>query len=154
MARALLFAMLSILLSAAPAQALSPYAIFFEPGSARLTDQARAILNNAVIGMNLMAARKIEIIGGADRTGSVADNLALSRRRAEVIRDALRERGISSAVKIEIVAAGESQPIVDTEDGVAEAQNRYGLIVLISFCSDLQGRWICPLGGETPQADN
>jgi len=51
------------------------------------------------------------------------------------VRSALIARGMSPRVRIRMVTAGETMPIVETEDGVADAQNRYAYIVLRGFAS-------------------
>ena len=66
----------------------------------------------------------MELTGSADRVGSKAANLRLSRRRAETVRDYLAAKGFSRA-RIKVKAAGENRPMVETPDGIAEAQNRY-----------------------------
>ncbi len=137
-----LIACAALLLAAFPAWALSPFIVFFDPGSAHLTPAAEAILDNAVAGMRALDVRSIEISGHADRAGSEAYNLALSRRRAEVVRDALLARGMSRHMRVTIVAAGETQPLVETADGVADAQNRFVTIVMTSMCVD----WTSPDG--------
>jgi OOP family OmpA-OmpF porin len=131
-----LIACAALMLAATPAWALSPYAIFFGIGSARVTQAAEAILDNAVAGMRVLDIRQIDIIGSTDRTGSEGANLVLSRRRAEAVRDALLARGMSRHVRVRIVAAGETQPLVQTDDGVAEPQNRYVMIALAHGCVD------------------
>lgn len=131
-AAGILFALASLFL-AAPAQALSPFIVFFASGSARLTPQALAILDNAAATFVTMHVVEIEIVGGADRAGSAAYNRALSLHRAEAVRLALLERGMSRNMVVRITAAGETRPLVETEDGVAEPQNRYVFVLLHAF---------------------
>jgi outer membrane protein OmpA-like peptidoglycan-associated protein len=133
-----LIACAMLLFAAAPAWALSPWIMFFDTGSVRLDRRGEEMVANAVMGMRALDTREIEIVGTTDRVGSVADNLALSRRRAEAVRAALLARGMSSHVRVRIVAAGETQPLVDTADGVPEPQNRYVAIVLQRMCVDWQ----------------
>ena len=151
-----LIACAALLLAAAPAWALSPFIVFFDPGSARLTPAAGAILDNAVATFRTLDIRSIEISGHADRVGSDAANLALSRRRAEAVRDALLAKGMSRHMRVTIIARGETQPLVETADGVADAQNRFVTIVMTGGCVD----WTRPdnprfTGGEcdTPLPD-
>jgi outer membrane protein OmpA-like peptidoglycan-associated protein len=126
---------LAWLVAAAPAQATSPYYVFFDPGSAHLTQQALTILDYAAAGIAEMQAVEIEIAGATDRVGSRRANVALSRRRAEAVHAALVARGLSPNVSVRIAAAGEIKPLVETADGVAEAQNRYAYVLLRSFAS-------------------
>ena len=135
-----LIACAAVFLAAVPAWALSPFIVFFDPGSARLTPAAEAILDNAVATMRVLDIRSIEITGSADRAGSDAGNLVLSRRRAEAVRDALLAKGMSRHMRVHIIAAGETQPLVETADGVADAQNRYVTVIMTGGCFDWTSR--------------
>ena len=64
---------------------------------------------------------KARVEGHTDRSGSAAKNLALSRERAQSVKDALAAMGID-AERIEIFGIGEAQPI--DESGTAEARQR------------------------------
>jgi outer membrane protein OmpA-like peptidoglycan-associated protein len=55
--------------------------------------------------------------------------MALSLRRANAVKDQLVREGIPAA-NITVVGRGESQPLVQTADGVREPQNRRVEIVL------------------------
>jgi outer membrane protein OmpA-like peptidoglycan-associated protein len=63
------------------------------------------------------------VTGHADRSGSDAYNIGLSRRRAEAVAGLLASAGIPRA-SISTDALGEEQPRVPTADGVREPQNR------------------------------
>lgn len=132
--RLALLAVCSAFLFGARAWALSPFFIFFDTGSARIKPAGEAITDNAVAAFRTADVRAIEITGHADRAGSAEANLALSRRRAEAVRNALLARGLSRHVRVRIVAAGEAQPIIQTEDGIAEAQNRAVTIIIEAMC--------------------
>lgn len=151
-----LIACTALLLASAPVWALSPF-ILFDSGSARLSPAAQVVLDNAVAQIRSLDIRQIEIIGSTDRVGSDAANLALSRRRAEAVRDALLAKGMSRYVRVVIISGGETlQPLVRTEDGIADPQNRNVVIVMTGGCVD----WTRPgdrrlTGGEcdTPLPD-
>ena len=121
-----LFAPIAFLV-AAPALPQSggeePFRIFFDWGKPELTRDAEAILGEAVAAYQRSPGSRVEIAGHADRSGPAAHNIGASRRRADAVRDWLLGRGIPGAA-IAISAHGESRPIVPTEDGVREAQNR------------------------------
>jgi len=72
---------------------------------------------------------RINVTGHADRSGSDQYNQALSLRRANTVKNALVQQGIA-ANQIVVVGSGESQPLVQTADGVQEPQNRRVEIVL------------------------
>lgn len=63
------------------------------------------------------------LAGHIDRTGPARYNVGLSLRRNASVRDYLAARGIPSA-RIASEVFGESQPLVPTEYGVRELQNR------------------------------
>jgi outer membrane protein OmpA-like peptidoglycan-associated protein len=55
--------------------------------------------------------------------------MALSLRRANAVKGALVQNGVP-ATAISVVGKGESQPLVQTADGVREPQNRRVEIVI------------------------
>ncbi len=63
------------------------------------------------------------LTGSADRTGSAEVNLDLSQRRAEAVLRGLLARGIP-ADRFQVLAKGETDLPVPTDQGVAELQNR------------------------------
>jgi outer membrane protein OmpA-like peptidoglycan-associated protein len=91
--------------------------------------QGEAILDWAVRWLQEANAESITVDGNADRVGSAAANRRLSRRRAEAVRAALVRRGFPTD-RITVRAFGEERPLVETEDGVAERQNRYAIVMI------------------------
>jgi OOP family OmpA-OmpF porin len=88
------------------------------------------LLNGVAIAQMGVAARiqesenySIVVTGHADRAGSDEFNWNLSLDRAEATLGVLIAHGINRA-RILIVAAGETNPVVDTDDGVREPLNR------------------------------
>ena len=84
--------------AAAPSAALAsalPAKVLFAVGKDGLTDDARKVVADAA---KLLAAEpgvKVTISGFADQSGNVAANMALSKRRAFAVRDALKAAGIA-----------------------------------------------------------
>lgn len=67
---------------------------------------------------------RLEIVGHADRIGGDKYNLALSRRRAEAVRDYLAGKGVD-AKRVRTEAKGEAEPATgDTCRGPANRKNR------------------------------
>ena len=66
---------------------------------------------------------EVEITGHTDRVGPLEYNDTLSLKRAEAIKKMLIERGLKSTF-IRAVGRGEREPLVETEDGVRESDNR------------------------------
>lgn len=99
------------------------FMIFFAFNQSTLSPQARATIAQAVIAVRESGSAAIRVVGHADRVGSVGYNKALSLRRAKSARAALIAEGIAKDT-ITISGRGESEPMVQTADGVAESQNR------------------------------
>lgn len=101
-----------------------PFYVFFEWNDDAVTARARPILNTFVsFRGHCGGGMRIRIVGYADRSGSEGYNMSLSRRRAENVRAYLLGLEIA-AEDIAVEAAGETTPLVQTADGVPEAQNR------------------------------
>lgn len=88
-----------------------------------MTRDAQATLADVVAAYNAQPEGRVEVTGHADRSGPARVNLVASRRRGEAVKAWLVERNIPASA-IAVAAHGESRPIVPTEDGVREAQNR------------------------------
>lgn len=121
----LLFASLAAGLGdpAAAQSAEQPFRVFFDWSKPELTRDAQATLDEVAAAYQQAKPRRVEVAGHSDRSGPAAVNVFASRRRADAVKAALAERGVPASA-ITISAFGESQPIVPTEDGVREAQNR------------------------------
>jgi len=118
---------LSLFCLASPASAQStagqPFRIFFDWGKPELSRDAETILGEVASAYRRLGPSRVLVSAHSDRSGSDAVNLAASRRRAEAVKSYLIAHGIPAAA-IRTAAFGESRPIVPTEDGVREAQNR------------------------------
>jgi len=112
----------------APAPARS-YLVFFDWDKANLTDRARQIIAEAAQNSTRVQVTQIQVAGHADRTGTEAYNMALSRRRADNVAAELVRLGVPKNV-ITIQAFGDTRPLVPTAAGVREPQNRRVEIVL------------------------
>ena len=63
--------------------------LYFDRDSAALTREARMVLDNARAQARDCAVRSVRVVGLADAVGASEANLALSRRRAEAVSQAL-----------------------------------------------------------------
>jgi outer membrane protein OmpA-like peptidoglycan-associated protein len=112
----------------------------FEPDSAALDDQSKGMLEALV---QLLArsgfTSRLEITANADRLGSAQYNLRLTQRRARTVRDFLVARGTHPSL-IEVRAAGETRPLVDTADDVPEPNNRYVQILELPSAEEWKRR--------------
>lgn len=73
-----------------------PAYIFFNPGSATLTAEARAAVTSVATHLKQNSDARVHITGYADKTGTRAKNMELARARAEAIHLALQEQGVGA----------------------------------------------------------
>ena len=100
-----------------------PYLVFFDWDNSTLTDRAKQSLDAAASQYAWCGNARILLSGHADRSGSAAYNIPLSQRRNAAVRSYLTTRGIADEA-IASQAFGEGKPLVATQDGVRESQNR------------------------------
>jgi len=112
----------------APAPART-YLVFFDWDKADLTPRARQIIADAAQASTTVATTRIEVGGHTDNTGSAAYNQGLSLRRANAVAAELVRLGVNRSA-IDIMAFGESRPLVATAPNTREPQNRRVEIVL------------------------
>lgn len=125
-------------MAAAPAPAPEPapqpvsrtYLVFFDFDKSDLTPEAMSVLNQAAEDAREGNAVAIKVVGHADRSGTDSYNMALSSRRANNVKSALSNLGIAGSA-VQTMAKGESDPLVPTEDGVREPQNRRAEILYV-----------------------
>jgi outer membrane protein OmpA-like peptidoglycan-associated protein len=115
--------------AAAPVPVTRTFIVYFDLRSAALTTRARQLVAEAAQSARSGAGARIEVGGHADRSGTPQANMALSRRRAEVVAAELRRQGVRRE-DITVTAFGETQPAVPTADGAREPQNRRVEIVI------------------------
>ena len=106
-----------------PAALPRAFIVFFDWDRSDVTAEADAILNDATAYAKTTGAVRIAATGHADRSGTDTYNQALSMRRAEAVKVRLLALGVAES-EISIDAKGEREPLVPTEDGVREPQNR------------------------------
>lgn len=112
-----------------PAALPRNFLVFFDFDRSDLSAEADAILSDAVAYAKANGSVRIAASGHADRSGSDEYNMALSMRRANAVKARLLALGVMES-EIVIDAKGESEPLVATEDGVREPQNRRVEIIL------------------------
>lgn len=103
----------------------------FATGSAVLSPESAALCDS--IAATLAAhpeVVRIRIEGHTDDTGYREQNMKLSRRRAEAVRDALVTRGIAAA-RLVAEGFGASRPIVEGTSADARRQNRRVELIVI-----------------------
>lgn len=109
-------------LAAQPPRPVS-FLLYFLEGKDELTPESERVMLDMLAEVRRRGTPEIVIIGHTDRVGSVPFNDALSRRRAQKVADDLLRLGIPPA-QVQVVGRGEREPLVPTEDEVAEPKNR------------------------------
>ena len=99
------------------------YIVFFDYNKSTLNSASKGVINKLYKASKGAKRADFELTGHADRSGSDAYNMALSKRRAVSVKEQLVRLGIP-ARDISVNWKGESQPLVKTNDGIKEAQNR------------------------------
>lgn len=97
--------------------------IFFQHDSYELEPQSAIELNRIVSFLNNNTSPVIEISGHTDNTGTSSYNMALSRKRAKAIWQALLDRGVPSS-RITYKGYGDTEPITANETEGQRARNR------------------------------
>ena len=97
--------------------------IHFETDKANITDYSRKLVNNFADFLINHKGSLVHIIGHTDWRGSDQYNMALSKRRAKAVRDALIEYGVSSS-RLSTEGKGESEPIASNKTAEGMALNR------------------------------
>ncbi len=113
---------------AASAQGRAPgqpdgFRIFFDWGKPVITRDAASVLDDAATAFLQGPRGKLRLTGHADRSGPASSNRLSALRRAEAVRDYLVRRGVPRGA-MTLVSFGEERPLVVTQDGVREVQNR------------------------------
>jgi peptidoglycan-associated lipoprotein len=102
--------------------------VYFAYDSTALSDEGRGILQKNVEYLKKRPSTKVVVEGHADSRGTNEYNLALTDRRASVVRDYVVSLGVA-ADRVVAVAKGEEQPFCKEETDACYAQNRVGYFV-------------------------
>lgn len=99
------------------------FMIFFDWGKPAIGRDAGQTIDASVAAWRMRPLDGIMIEGHGDRSGSVGANRRAALVRAAAVRDELVRRGVPAAA-ITVRSWGEERPLIATEDGVREVQNR------------------------------
>ena len=105
--------------------------IHFEPGSARLTNIAKAILDDVALRMKNEPTSTALVIGYTDDREATGPNADLDRRRAEAVRDYLVTRHGIDASRITVEGRDAREPVADNSTAEGRLRNRRVVIQLI-----------------------
>jgi outer membrane protein OmpA-like peptidoglycan-associated protein len=110
-------------LTAALPPAAAHFTLYFYEGSTRLMPASEPELRKVLAELAGRPGAEVQITGHTDTVGSLADNDALSLRRAQEIRVALAQQGLKLAIT-RAVGRGERELLVPTPDSTEEPRNR------------------------------
>ncbi len=97
--------------------------IYFDFDDDKIRADQQAKIDRVARAVDERDVTVIVIVGHADTSGRASYNMKLSERRAESVRKALQARGVDGDL-IDTAFRGESDPAVETGDGVREQENR------------------------------
>jgi outer membrane protein OmpA-like peptidoglycan-associated protein len=112
----------AIVLGALPEQPKS-FLVYFLEETDEFTAESRIEFEKILAQLRERAAPDVVVIGHTDRAGSTQFNDRLSLKRAERVRGELAKLGIPET-RIQAAGRGEREPLVLTDDGIAEPRNR------------------------------
>jgi outer membrane protein OmpA-like peptidoglycan-associated protein len=99
------------------------FTLYFVEGKDEFSAESKLALDGVLAEIAARPVPDVLVVGHTDRVGGDPANDALSRQRAEVVRNALIARGVAPESVVS-VGRGEREAVVPTADGVAEARNR------------------------------
>jgi outer membrane protein OmpA-like peptidoglycan-associated protein len=114
----------------APAPRSTSDEIYFDAGSARLTNIAKAILDGVALRMKNDLNSTAVVTGYSDNSGSEAANMEISERRAAAAKEYLVTRHGIDPGRITAVGKGSLEPAYDNSTAEGRAKNRRALIVV------------------------
>jgi len=97
--------------------------VLFDVGHASLREGAQSRIDQLAAVLKNHPERRVLVQGYTDSTGTAALNMALSRARAEAVRLALIQRGVSSD-RVDAHGYGEERPVATNATQSGRTQNR------------------------------
>ncbi len=99
------------------------FLLYFQSGTTDLTEESQRQISEMLAAIETRKSKDVSIVGHSDRVGSREANYRLGLERADSIRAILVSKGVDPSA-IEVASHGEDNPLVKTEDEVAEPRNR------------------------------
>jgi outer membrane protein OmpA-like peptidoglycan-associated protein len=97
--------------------------LLFETNKSALRSEHFLTLNSIVEYLQMHPERSVRISGHTDNVGKEANNLALSKQRADVVAEYLIRNGIDR-VRIETAGLGSAKPIAENKTNEGRKKNR------------------------------
>lgn len=101
--------------------------IYFEPFSAEVTDEGRAVLAQAASAAKSCKVERVKVLGLADAVGAPDANMELSKQRVAAVTQALVANGLPAG-EFDLAAAGQQGAV--TRDGEARPLRRRADVTL------------------------
>lgn len=105
------------------------FVLYFKPGGTVLTEASMQTLDELLQKVRTRKGGELVVIGHTDRQGDADKNDALSIKRANALKSQIADTGFD-AEHIQSFGRGEREPLVPTDDGVAEAKNRRAEVIV------------------------
>lgn len=105
----------------------------FDSNSIKLkpNTQTSEMLNSLLLLVENNQGRKVLIVGHSDNTGNASLNMALSERRAQVVRDWLIQQSSLSIDDFIIRGMGALEPVASNDTKIGQSQNRRVEVLLL-----------------------
>lgn len=105
------------------------HTVYFDFDKYNIRGDQRANVDEMANSLKDNPGTKVQIQGNTDDRGSVEYNIALGRKRAESLKNALEAYGVKN--KIDVVSYGKERPAVQGNDESAWEQNRRDDVVVV-----------------------
>ena len=102
---------------------VSTNGILFDVNSANIQPESYGVIRQIALALQ-ESQMQLNIIGHTDSDGSDDNNLSLSQRRAESVKNALVNDFGIAANRLTVEGKGESQPVADNDSAEGKAANR------------------------------
>lgn len=103
------------------------YLVFFDFDKSTIGEGGANVLDTVVQEIQSRGIQTVRIVGHTDTSGSTAYNERLAMRRANAVKSELVSRGVPAS-SVTVSGRGESELLVDTNDGIREPANRRAVI--------------------------
>lgn len=103
---------------------ISTNGILFDSGSSNIQPQSMGIIRQIYQVLQQEASIKLKIVGHTDSDGDDRDNIQLSKKRADAVKNALVAIYNISEGRLLTEGKGESEPLKDNDTPDGKAQNR------------------------------
>ena len=99
------------------------FLLYFQTGTTELTEESQRQISEILAAIEARKSKDVTIVGHTDRIGTREANHKLGLGRADSVKGILVSKGVDP-LWIEVASHGEDNPLVKTEDEVAEPRNR------------------------------